>query len=344
MLVLDGSYGEGGGQIVRTALALAALTGRCVRLENIRGRRPKPGLRPQHLTGVQALARITGAEVSGAALGSTSLTFAPRGIFPGRYRFDVAQRTGSAGAVTLLAQTLLPVLALARQPSSLTLQGGTHVPWSPPYDYFAAVFLPSLRQLGLQAAAAIQRWGFYPRGGGEISLEVRPTAGWRGAVWTTPPPLAAFRCLSAAANLPAHVRERQSRYLREQLALPVSEESPPSPGPGSFVMIWGPQAGFSALGARGKPAEAVAQEAAARLRTFLASKAAVDRHLADQLLLYAALAAGETIFSTEAITQHLLTNRWVIQQFLDVEIEITGSLQEPGLVRVQGLNLARGDL
>jgi len=328
---------------LRTALALAALTGKSVRLENIRGRRPKPGLRPQHLTGVQALARITGAEVSGAALGSTALTFAPRRIVPGRYRFDVAQQTGSAGAVTLLAQTLLPVLTLASQPSFLVLCGGTHVPGSPPFDYFAAVFLPSLRQMGLNATAASHRWGFYPQGGGEISLEVRPTAGLRGAVWTSPPSLAAFQGLSAAAQLPEHVRERQSRYLREHLPLlSITEASPHSRGPGSFVMLWGPQAGFSSLGAKGKPAEVVAQEAVAGLRTFLASGAAVDRHLADQVLIYAALAKGETTFSTEAVTRHLLTNRWVIQQFLDVEMEITGSLDEPGTVRVRGLGFVPG--
>ncbi len=339
MLILDGSYGEGGGQILRTALALAALTGKAIRVENIRAGRPQPGLRPQHLTGVQALAQITRAEVTGAAIGATSLTFIPHGIFPGNYLFDVAQQTGSAGAVTLLAQTLLPVLAWASQPSSLVLRGGTHVPWSPSYHYLAWVFLPALRQMGLVAETAIRVWGFYPRGGGEISLKVTPTGPWQGQQWTTPPPPTAFRGLVAAANLPGHVLRRQSQTLRENLPwpLPLMEEIPPSPGPGSFVFLWGPGAGMAALGAKGKPAEAVAREALQGLQRFVTSQAAVDRHLADQLLLYAALASGETLLVTEAVTQHLLTNRWVIQQFLEVNIESGAQLGHPGLVRVQGV-------
>ena len=339
MLVLDGSYGEGGGQIVRTALALAALTGTTVRLENIRAGRPQPGLRPQHLTAVQALATITRATLSGADLGATCLTFSPHGIVPGGYRFDVAQRTGSAGAVTLLAQTLLPVLAWARQPSSLVLLGGTHVPWSPPFHYFAEVFLPAVRQMGLTVSAEIRRWGFYPRGGGEIHLHVTPVTRLQGVEWTTPAAPTAFQALSAAANLPEHVVRRQSQALRTLLPwpLPIREEQPPSRGPGSFVFLWGPQAGFSALGAKGKPAEEVAREAVQAFRDYRTAAAGVDRHLADQILLYAALAAGPTTLSTEAVTRHLLTNIWVIRQFLDVSIEVAGALLQPGTLRIQGL-------
>ncbi len=339
MLVLDGSYGEGGGQIVRSALALAALTRRTVRLENIRAGRPKPGLRPQHLTAVRALAEITGATISGADLGSSTLTFSPQGIFPGTYRFDVAQQTGSAGAVTLLAQTLLPLLALASQPSSLVLLGGTHVPWSPPFHYLAWVFLPAVQQMGLAGTAEIRRWGFYPRGGGEIHLRLTPVSQLQGVDWTTPPAPTAFQGLSAAANLPEHVIRRQSQSLREHLPWPLTirEEKAPSPGPGSFVFLWGPQAGFSSLGAKGKPAEQVALEAVQAFQGFRRTAAGVDRHLADQILLYAALAAGPTTLSTEAITLHLLTNIWVIRQFLDVSIEVKGDLQQPGTIRIQGL-------
>jgi len=346
MLVLDGSYGEGGGQIVRSALSLAALTGRSVRLENIRANRPKPGLRPQHLTAVRALAAVTGGTLRGAELGATSLTFAPQGIFPGTYRFDVAQQTGSAGAVTLLAQTLLPVLAFAPGPSSLLLLGGTHVPWSPPFHYLAWVFLPALRQLGLAATAEIRRWGFYPRSGGEVYLHLTPATRMQGVDWTTPPAPTAFQGLSAAANLPEHVVRRQSQTLREHLAWPLTirEEKPQSPGPGSFVFLWGPQAGFSALGAKGKPAEQVALEAVQAFQDFCKAAAGVDRHLADQILLYAALAAGLTTLRTEAITLHLLTNIWVIRQFLEVSIEVQGDLQHPGTIRVQGLGYRSGRL
>mgnify|MGYP005850737011 FL=1 len=338
MLVLDGSYGEGGGQIVRTALSLAALTGRAVRLENIRAGRPKPGLRPQHRTAVQALAQITRAQISGVEVGSSALTFSPQGIFPGDYRFDVAAASGSAGAVSLVAQTLLPVLAFAAGPTTLVLAGGTHVPWSPPYHYFAWDFLPALGHMGLAAAAEIQRWGFYPRGGGEIRLRLHPVTRLQGVAWTTPPVRAQFQGLSAAAKLPAHVLRRQSQTLRRQLSwpLPLREEVPASPGPGSFVFLWGPQAGFAALGARGKPAEEVAGEGARALQAFLTSGAALDRYLADQILIYAALADGPTQLTAAAVTRHLLTNIWVIRQFLDVPIEVTGDLERPGTVLVQG--------
>ncbi len=339
MLVLDGSYGEGGGQIVRTALALAALTGTPLQLINIRAHRPKPGLRPQHLTAVQALARITEADLEGAALGSSSLTFFPGRLAGGTYRFDVAQQTGSAGSVTLLAQTLLPVLAWARQPSTLILSGGTHVPWSPPFHYFAAVFLPALEEMGLTTTAALRRWGFYPQGGGEIHLTVTPTARLQGVEWLTPPHPAQFQGLSAAANLPEHVIRRQSRILRELAPSPllIREEMATARGPGSFVFLWGPRAGFSALGAKGKPAEQVASEACREWRSFLASGAAVDRHLADQILIYAALAAGQTTLSTEAVSRHLLTNIWVLGRLLGVAIQVDGAEGTPGTVQVQGI-------
>ena len=173
MLSLDGSYGEGGGQILRTALSLAALTGVPVRIEGIRARRSKPGLRPQHLTAVQAVARISQAEVTGAHLGSQALTFKPRTPQGGHYRFDVAETTGSAGAVTLVAQALLPPLLKAEAPATVILKGGTHVPWSPPAHYLSHVFLPALASMGAEVEMTLERWGWYPRGGGEVRLTIR---------------------------------------------------------------------------------------------------------------------------------------------------------------------------
>lgn len=339
MLVLDGSHGEGGGQIVRTALALAALTRTAVCIENIRAGRRKPGLRPQHLTAVQALAKITNATLTGATIGSSTLTFSPQSLTSGQYRFDVAQQTGSAGAVSLLAQTLLPVLAFAATPSSLVLLGGTHVPWSPPFHYLAWVFLPALGEMGFSATASIQRWGFYPQGGGEIHLTLSPVTHLQGVTWTEPPAPTAFQGLSAAANLPDQVIQRQSQSLRQHLScpLPIRAEKPVSRSAGSFVFLWGPRAGFSALGARGKPAEEVGQEVGQALQGFLASKASLDRHLADQVILYAALAHGQTTFTTEALTLHLMTNIWVIRQFLDATIKVSGDLHSPGAIQVQGI-------
>ncbi|MBU4447762.1 MAG: RNA 3'-phosphate cyclase [Proteobacteria bacterium] len=338
MLSLDGSYGEGGGQILRTALALAALTGVPVRIERIRARRSKPGLRPQHLTAVQAVARVSQAEVTGAHLGSQALTFRPRTPQGGHYRFDVAEKTGSAGAVTLVAQALLPPLVKVKSPATVILKGGTHVPWSPPAHYLSQVFLPALAVMGAEVEMALEHWGWYPRGGGEVRLTISGARPLIGVQWHTPAKSSAFRALSAAAKLPEHVARRQAARLTARLDATVPVEIIPAGGldPGSLVFVWGPQAGFAALGARGKPAEQVADEAAEAYLAFRASGAALDRHLADQILIYLALAKGPSRFTTEAVTSHLLTNVWVIEQFLGPTFEIKGALGERGEISCQG--------
>jgi RNA 3'-terminal phosphate cyclase (ATP) len=338
MLVLDGSYGEGGGQILRTALALAAYTGVPVRVESIRAGRPKPGLRPQHLTAVQAVARVSQAEVTGASLGSQALSFKPRTPQGGQYRFDVAETTGSAGSVSLIIQALLPPLLRAGAPSSVILKGGTHVPWSPPAHYLIQVFLPALAAMGAEVKVSLEGWGWYPRGGGEVRLAVRPARGLTGVEWRTPAPETAFRALAAAANLPEHVARRQAARLQDRLgeACPVAIIPAGGRDPGSLVFIWGPQAGFTALGARGKPAELVADEAAEAYLTFRQKGAALDCHLADQILIYLALAQGSSRITTEAVTSHLLTNVWVIEQFLGPRFQIRGGLGERGEIFVSG--------
>ena len=339
MLSLDGSYGEGGGQILRTALSLAAFTGVPVRIERIRARRSKPGLRPQHLTAVQAVARVAQAEVTGACLGSQALTFRPRALKGGHYLFDVAETTGSAGSVTLVAQALLPALLKAESPSTVILKGGTHVPWSPPAHYLSHVFLPALAAMGAEVEMTLERWGWYPRGGGEVRLTTRGARGLTGVQWRTPAEATAFRGLSAAAKLPEHVARRQAARVSARLgeAFPVTVVPAGGQDPGSLVFLWGPQAGFSALGARGKPAEQVADEAVEAYLAFGASGAAVDRHLADQMLIYLALAQGPSSFTTEAVTSHLLTNIWVIEQFLGPRFEVRGNPGEPGEVFCKGL-------
>ncbi len=338
MLHLDGSYGEGGGQILRTALSLAAVTGVPVRIERIRAGRPKPGLRPQHLTAVQALARVSQAEVTEAYLGSQALTFKPRVPLAGHYLFDVAAKTGSAGAVSLIAQALLPPLLMAGAPSTVILKGGTHVPWSPPVHYLSQVFLPALAGLGAQGEIALERWGWYPKGGGEVALKITPARGLTGVEWRTPAAPVAFQALSAASKLPEHVARRQAARLTARLKETVPVEIIPASGqdPGSFVFLWGPRAGFSALGARGKPAEQVTDEVADAYLAFLKSGAALDRHLADQILLYLALARGPSTFTTETVTLHLLTNVWVIEQFLGPKFEVRGKPGERGEIFCKG--------
>jgi RNA 3'-phosphate cyclase len=338
MLSVDGSYGEGGGQILRTALALAALTGAPVRIEGIRARRSKPGLRPQHLTAVQGLARVCQAEVAGVHLGSQDLTFRPRTPRGGHYLFDVAEKTGSAGAVTLVAQAVLPPLLKAGSPATVILKGGTHVPWSPPAHYLSHVFLPALAAMGAEVDMTLERWGWYPRGGGELRLTIRGGRSLSGVQWHTPAKNSAFRALSAAAKLPEHVARRQAARLAARLDGTVPVEIIPAGGqdPGSLVFLWGPQAGFTALGARGKPAEQVADEAVEAYLAFRAGGAAVDRHLADQILIYLALAKGPSRFTTEAVTSHLITNVWVIEQFLGPTFQINGALGERGEISCPG--------
>jgi RNA 3'-terminal phosphate cyclase (ATP) len=338
MLHLNGSYGEGGGQILRTSLSLAALLGESVRITDIRAGRTKPGLRPQHLMAVKALAHISQAEVEGVDLGSRELTFRPRTIQAGSYCFDVAEKTGSAGSVTLGAQALLPPLLAARGTTTLTIRGGTHVAWSPPVHYLQHVFFPALAELGAEAALTLTRWGWYPRGGGEVQLRIHPADGLSSRTWRAAPKPHDFQALSAASRVPAHVIQRQARRLQERLGggLPVAEVEAASPDPGSFVFLWGPRAGFHALGARGKPAEAVADEAVEEYLRFQNRGAALDRHLADQVLLYLARAQGPSAFTTEEITRHLLTNIWVIEQFLGPTFQVRGNLGEPGEIACRG--------
>jgi RNA 3'-terminal phosphate cyclase (ATP) len=338
MLHLDGSYGEGGGQILRTSLSFSAMLGAPVRIERIRAGRPKPGLRPQHLTAVRALARITGAEVEGAELHSRELTFRPRSAKSGNYLFDVAEKTGSAGSVTLIAQALLAPLLRSGGPSTLVLRGGTHVPWSPTAHYLRQVFLPALARLGAQVTMTLERWGWYPRGGGEIRLTVNPCRQLTGIEWRTVPEPAGFRAISAASRLPEHVARRQAARLKERLGpeLPVELIAAGGQDPGSLVSIWGPLAGFDALGARGKPAEEVADEAAYACFTFRLRRGAVDPHLADQIVLYLAQARGPSVLVTSEITSHLLTNLWVIEQFLGPTFQVEGNLGERGEIFCKG--------
>jgi RNA 3'-terminal phosphate cyclase (ATP) len=352
MMVIDGSYGEGGGQILRTSLTLSAVTGQPVRIERIRAGRRKPGLMPQHLTAVQAARRICNAEVEGAKRNSQTLGFHPRSApQAGTYTFDVGQaaKGGSAGSASLILQTVLVPLALAEGSSQITLVGGTHVAWSPPYDYIKRVYLPALARLGIAAKVNIKNWGWYPIGGGRIQATIQgralgtairipdeaianQTLRQRGA-------LLRVRGLSASSNLPKHIRTRQERAALQALRsngvnARVDVIDAPSKGPGTVVFLWAEfentAAGFTALGERGKPAERVAEEAAGQLLDYLRGDAALDRYLADQLVLPLALAAGPSEFTTEAVTRHLLTNAWAVNQFFPGRVQVAGSEGEPG--------------
>jgi RNA 3'-terminal phosphate cyclase (ATP) len=350
MLTIDGSYGEGGGQVLRSALALAAMTGRPVRIEQIRAGRRKPGLRPQHLTAVRALAKICDAELEGARLNAQELTFVPR-TRPqaGTYTFDVAQvaKGGSAGSITLLFQAVLLPLALAEGPSQLTLRGGTHVAWSPPFDYLKRVYLPTLARTGIEAKVNIRKWGWYPIGGGEVQATVQGRSGaapgsldlqQRGA-------LLRVRGLSASSNLPKHIRVRQERAALQALRAHgvnarVDVVDAPSKGQGTVVFVWAEfeevLAGFTSLGERGKPAEQVAEEAVQGLLAFLPGEGALDEHLADQMVLPLAVARGTSRFTTTAVTGHLLTVAWVVNLFFPGSVHVEGDEGRPGTCTIAG--------
>lgn len=322
MISIDGAMGEGGGQVLRSSLALSVLTGQPFRAERIRAKRSRPGLRRQHLTAVRAAAAISGADVRGDAVGSTSLEFVPHGVFHGDHRFDV----GTAGSATLVLQTVLMPLSCVAGRSRLTLIGGTHNHMAPPYDYLDRVFLPALRSMGARVSATMVRSGFYPAGQGELRVEIEGPAVWS--------PLAllergAFRARSARiliARLPAHVADREARRIRDRLAwTEVDIERIDGAGPGNAVLLELEHEHvievFTGFGERGVPAEKVADAAIAGLRAYADATAPVGPHLADQLLLPLAVGAGGRFRATE-LTLHTRTNADVIRRFVDAEIDL----------------------
>jgi RNA 3'-terminal phosphate cyclase (ATP) len=320
---IDGSQGEGGGQILRSALALSLVTGRAFRITAIRAGRPKPGLLRQHLTAVQAACAI-GGDASGAELGATGLTFTPGRVRGGEYRLAV----GSAGSATLVLQAVLPALLLAREPSRLTLEGGTHNPSAPPFDFLARTLVPVLRQMGARIEATIEQHGFYPAGGGRFTIAIEPVPALRPVALLERGPVTVLaRALMAA--LPEHIGRRELEILRERLALERSQcridRLPDAAGPGNalLVEIAAPDGTeiVSGFGRKGVPAEQVAADVADEATAFLAADVPVGAHLADQLLVPMAL-AGSGTFRTVTPSAHTRTNADVIRRFLDVAIRI----------------------
>jgi len=352
-VTLDGSYGEGGGQILRTALSLSTMTARPFRLANIRAGRRNPGLLPQHLSAVRAAAAVSGAILSGDRLGSNEFSFAPNHRpKAGSYVFDVAQTAerGSAGSATLVLQTLIVPLALTGAASQVVVRGGTHVEWSPPFDDFANAYLPALRRMGLCVDAELKRWGWYPVGGGEIVCTIadRSLRNNQGRGWPRPihalerGALQRISGRSVAANLPAHIPQRMADRARASLEdLGVAIDIQPQrvtaacPGAGIFLLAdYEPlKASFSAYGQPGRPSEAIADQAVGALREHHASPAAVELHLADQLLLPLSVAAGPSEFTVARPTGHLMTNAWTIGQFGFAAISI--EQRTPCCVRIE---------
>ncbi|MBL8512317.1 MAG: RNA 3'-terminal phosphate cyclase [Betaproteobacteria bacterium] len=326
MLILDGSQGEGGGQILRTALTLSMCTGQPFAIEKIRAGRKKPGLMRQHLTAVLAAQQICGARVEGAEVGSLALRFTPGAIGSGNYEFAI----GTAGSVTLVLQTILPALLQAGGPSRVVLRGGTHNAMAPSFDFLVQSFLPQLRKMGAQVSLSLQRHGFYPAGGGELVAEIQPTThlqplslnerGARGTCYAE----------SLIAGVPAHVAQRELETVGRLMGWADDQLHvrglPNDQGPGNVLNL---TLGYehvtevvTLFGEKGVAAEAIAKRAVALARAYLSAAAPVGEYLADQLLLPMAL-AGRGEMTITAASSHTQTNAEVIQKFLPVDIEIS---------------------
>lgn len=333
MITIDGSSGEGGGQILRTSLALALVTGRAFSMERIRANRSSPGLQRQHLTAVQAATEVGQAEVEGAALKSRRITFVPQAVRPGEYHF----RVGSAGSATLVLQTVLPALLLAEGPSQLVLEGGTHNIYAPPFDFLHRAFLPLLNQMGPRVEATLERPGFYPAGGGCMRVVVEPRPTLQPIELLDRGKIVRRRVRGIVSRLPHHIAEREVDTALRKLGWPGdcgSIEEVDSPGPGNAVIVEVQcehvTEVFTGFGQRGVPAEKVAAGAAREARRYLKAGVPVGEHLADQLLLPLALAGGGR-FRTLAPTPHTTTNIATLKHFLDARItasEVEGDAWE----------------
>jgi RNA 3'-terminal phosphate cyclase (ATP) len=335
MIRIDGSFGEGGGQILRTSLSLSLATGQPFCIEKIRAGRERPGLLRQHLTAVLAAAEIGGADVQGANLGSSALTFSPAKVRAGDYKFSV----GTAGSGTLVFQTVLSALMLAAEPSRLVIEGGTHNTAAPPFDFLARTFLPLLERMGPKIQLQFERYGFYPAGGGRFCAGIAPVKTLTGIQIGNRGEITLRRATAIVANLPRHIAQREVETVGKMLnwgpeAFSV-QESRNSAGPGNIVMI---EIGsgevteiFSAFGEVALAAEKVASIAARETREYLVSRAAVGEHLTDQLLIPLAL-AGEGSFTAQKINLHARTNMKVISEFLPIRFE---TREEEGFTRVE---------
>lgn len=326
MLTIDGSMGEGGGQILRSALGLSLVTATPFRIENIRKKRKKPGLMRQHLTAVQAAARIGCARVDGDDIGSTTLTFEPGSIEPGEYHFAI----GTAGSTSLVLQAILPALLVARGPSRIVIEGGTHNPWAPPFDFLVHSFLPQLRRMGADVVIDLERPGFHPAGGGRIVVQVRQVdvnTGLQPIHLHERGEFVRRQAVAQVANLPRNIANRELEVIAKKLDFGreelVAHEVEGSRGPGNLITLLfefeNVTEVFTGFGEIGKPAENVAGAAVRDAKEYLKTDAPVGRCLADQLLLPLAMAGGGS-FRALPLSRHAKTNIEVVGMFLPVEV------------------------
>lgn len=323
-IIIDGSVGEGGGQILRSSLSLSMVTGKPFTLTNIRAGRKKPGLMRQHLTCVKAAAEVCDADISDVSVGSDELHFVPAEIKAGDYNFAI----GTAGSTTLVAQTLIPALMMLDKPSSLKLEGGTHNMQCPPYDYIKQSFLPVLNKMGADISCSLTSYGFFPAGGGQIDVEIKPTDGHKQIELTERGKQVSLSAEALVSKIPISIAERELKRVRSKLGwaeeMTTAKSIDNSIGPGNILLlkmvfenVTEVAAGFGVVGTS---AESIAKNTCKQANRYLHSEAVVGPYLADQLLLPMALVGGGK-FTTLRPSLHTKTNIEVIRHFLDIDIK-----------------------
>lgn len=337
MIVIDGSYGEGGGQILRTSIALSSLLLKPIKIINIRKKRPNPGLRPQHLMGIKVAGEFCNAEIKGLKIGSSEVEFVPKKReIPEFKEINI----GTAGSIGLLLQTITPLLLFSDHEVKLRIIGGTAGLGAPPMDYVRKVKFGILEKMGVEAEIRILKHGFYPRGGGVVEVEVKPVNSLKSLELMERGEVLEIGGISVVGSLPSHIAERQAKAAENMLKeFPVKIEKriDKTFSPGTYLTLWArcenSILGADALGERRKPAEKVGEEAAFALLKSINSNAALDKHMADQILIFLALAKGKSRVRVEEITQHCLTNAYIIEKILGNKIEIE---EERKVIKIEG--------
>jgi RNA 3'-phosphate cyclase len=352
MIEIDGSYGEGGGQILRTAVSLSALTMKPIRITNIRAGRPKPGLKRQHIAGIELTGMLVNATIKGLDVGSTTVEFTPHERGSGTFNYDV----GTAGSISLVLQAVLPPAVISSEPVTLNLRGGTDVKWSPPVDYLNNVFTHTIARMGPGISINQKRRGHYPRGGGMVSCEVIPSSEVKPLDLVKFGELVKVGGISHCVRLPGHIAERQAASAEDLIQKNLGIESDivresyskgddPHLGPGTGIVLWaedehGVRLGSDMLGERGKSAETVGSAAASHLVREISTEMAIDSHLCDMLIPYLAIASGASQIGVSEITSHLTTNIWATEHILGIQLNLHYGSNKSGVLTIEGVGLS----